>query len=141
MTSSASAIPKRQAIWGRSFAVLAEFPDSDEGARQANAYMAEHPGVGVLDVTGGRVILASSTDKGEPVGPVRRMLCSCCGAEARGRQWHNRDTGYGLCTNCIDFCHRKETPESFRSLYGDRGVHFDVPVATGKTTNQGETPC
>lgn len=122
---------RRHTSWGRSFIIQAEFPDTEAGARDANAYMGKHPGVGVLEVIDGRVILASNTDKGEPVGPVRRMLCSCCGAETRGRQWHNRDTGYGLCSDCIDFCHRKETAESFRSLYGDRGVHFDVPVAAG----------
>jgi hypothetical protein len=35
------------------------------------------------------------------IGPARWLLCSCCGAETRGRQWHNRDTGYGLCVSCI----------------------------------------
>lgn len=56
----------------------------------------------------------------------RRMLCSCCGAETIGRQWHNRDTGWGLCVDCIDRCHRGETEESFSRLYGERGVHFDI---------------
>lgn len=59
--------------------------------------------------------------------PVQRMLCPCCGGVTRGRQWHNRDIGYGLCVSCIDFCHRNETPERFQSLYGVRGVHFDIP--------------
>jgi len=66
----------------------------------------------------------STTDT--PTAPIRRLLCSCCGAVTRGRQWHNRDTGYGLCVDCIERCHRNETPEQFRQLYGDRGVHFDV---------------
>ena len=127
MSISASESPKRHATWGRSFAVLAVFPDSDEGTRQANEFMTEHPGAGVLEVINGAVILASNADKGEPVGPVRRLLCSCCGAVTQGRQWHNRDTGYGLCTACIDFCSRNETPESFRSLYGDHGVHYALP--------------
>lgn len=59
--------------------------------------------------------------------PVVRLLCSCCGAVTRGRQWRNRDTGFGLCVSCIDFCHRKTTPEEFQSRYGVRGVHYDVP--------------
>lgn len=58
----------------------------------------------------------------------RRLECSCCGAETLGRQWWNRDTGYGLCVACIPFCQRGETPETFASLYGTRGVHFDLPV-------------
>jgi hypothetical protein len=49
---------------GRAFTIQAEFPDTDEGARAANAYMLEHPGVGVLEVIAGRVILAANTDKG-----------------------------------------------------------------------------
>lgn len=59
--------------------------------------------------------------------PVRRLLCSCCGAATRGRQWDNQDNGWGLCTSCIDYCHRNETPEQFQSIYGVRGVHFDIP--------------
>lgn len=58
--------------------------------------------------------------------PVRRLTCCCCGAATRGRQWWNRDTGFGLCTDCIDFCARNTTPEDFQQSYGDRGVHFDV---------------
>lgn len=61
--------------------------------------------------------------------PVRRVLCSCCGGVTQGRQWYNRDIGYGLCASCIDFCHRNETAERFQSLYGVRGVHFDIPSA------------
>ena len=45
-----------------------------------------------------------------------------------GRQWWNRDTGYGLCVKCIPFCERGETPESFQRLYGERGVHYAVEL-------------
>ena len=57
---------------------------------------------------------------------VRRLLCSCCGAVTRGRQWYNRDTGHGLCVDCIEQCQRNETPEQFERCYGVRGVHFDI---------------
>lgn len=57
---------------------------------------------------------------------IRTLRCCCCGAITRGRQWHNRDTGYGLCPDCIDFCHRNTTDDEFRSNYGDRGVHYDI---------------
>ncbi len=61
--------------------------------------------------------------------PVRSyMRCCCCGASTRGRQWHNRDTGYGLCVDCITFCHRNESPAEFTRLYGHRGIHFDLPA-------------
>jgi hypothetical protein len=56
----------------------------------------------------------------------RRMLCSCCGAETRGRQWHNRDTGFGLCVACIDYCGKRMSADEFQRCYGNRGEHFDI---------------
>lgn len=61
-------------------------------------------------------------------GPVRGLICSCCGGHTTGRQWHNRDTGYGLCPGCVDFCRRGVSDEEFRSSYGLPGVHFDLPA-------------
>ena len=29
------------------------------------------------------------------------LTCACCGERARGRQWWNRDTGYGVCSRCF----------------------------------------
>lgn len=55
---------KYHRLMGRLFVVVAEFDDTDEGTTQANAYMTAHPGIGVLEVVGGKVILASNTDKG-----------------------------------------------------------------------------
>lgn len=60
---------------------------------------------------------------------VRNLKCSCCGGLTRGRQWHNRDTGYGLCSSCISFVSERTTPEEVRRCYGDRGVHYDLPGA------------
>lgn len=61
------AAPRRYTLAGRSFAVAAEFPDDEAGTIAANQYMEAHPGVGVLAVDDGRVILASNSDKGEVV--------------------------------------------------------------------------
>lgn len=58
---------------------------------------------------------------------IQHLICCCCGAETRGRQWHNRDTGYGLCDRCIDLCRRKMTAADMQSCYGIRGVHYDLP--------------
>lgn len=60
--------------------------------------------------------------------PIVSMSCPCCGAYTRGRQWHNRDTGYGLCVACIPFCmeQAERHGESMGDLYGIRGVHYDV---------------
>lgn len=36
-------------------------------------------------------------------GEPRRLECSCCGGDAgRFAQWHNQDTGYGMCARCVD---------------------------------------
>jgi hypothetical protein len=61
-------------------------------------------------------------------GPVVHLECCCCGSGTYGRQWWNRDTGYGLCPGCFemngvaDVAHGQEA----RS-FGVRGVHWDVP--------------
>ncbi len=60
------------------------------------------------------------------IGRVRWLYCACCGERCRGRQWWNRDTGWGLCANCIDYTSKSETPEEHRQCYGERGVHYDI---------------
>ena len=62
------------------------------------------------------------------VSPIRSLECCCCGNRTRGRQWFNRDTGYGLCVACVEYCKRGISDDEFRSYYGERGVHFDVPA-------------
>lgn len=60
--------------------------------------------------------------------PVRRLICSCCGAHTAGRQWHNRDTGYGLCNNCIDYVATRT--EDMDACYGVLGVHYGLELTT-----------
>lgn len=62
---------------------------------------------------------------------VRRLICCCCGGGTRGRQWHNRDTGYGLCVECADSIALTETPEEMRARYGVRGVNYCVEESNG----------
>lgn len=56
--------------------------------------------------------------------PAVALRCCCCGASTRGRQWFNRDTGYGICTPCVnaEIGHLAASSPA----YGIRGVHFDV---------------
>lgn len=61
---SAQPRQKRHTLFDRSFAVVAEFPDSEDGTREANAFMEMNPGAAVLEVIDGRVILADKADKG-----------------------------------------------------------------------------
>jgi len=73
------------------------------------------------------VDMVSSVTVNAKYGKVKRLTCCCCGETTTGRQWFNRDTGYGLCKKCINFCARGETNEAFRECYGIRGIHFDLP--------------
>lgn len=57
---------KFHTLYGRVFAIVAEFADTDEGAKEANRFMESHEGIGVLEVIDGRVILADCADKGIP---------------------------------------------------------------------------
>lgn len=59
-------------------------------------------------------------------GRVRWLSCCVCGAGTRGRQWWNRDTGFGICETCADEQAARETPERHKDLYGQRGVHFGI---------------
>lgn len=53
-----------------------------------------------------------------PLPRTQDLFCACCGASTRGRQWHNRDDGYGLCPDCIAFVSRNETHENLVRAYG-----------------------
>ena len=52
------------------------------------------------------------------------LTCCCCGNLTSGRQWWNRDTGYGICKRCADDEIGADCPQA--SAYGTRGVHFDI---------------
>ena len=57
-------------------------------------------------------------------GPVITLTCACCAGVAIGRQWHNRDTGYGLCSSCVEYVSSRETPENMKSYYGIEDIHY-----------------
>ena len=53
-----------------------------------------------------------------------KLQCCCCGSSTYGRQWWNRDKGFGLCPTCADMLQNKETPENMMSYYGINGTHY-----------------
>lgn len=53
------------------------------------------------------------------------MICASCGDATRGRQWWNRDKGFGLCLKCIKL-NQAEAYHVEHSAWGIRGFHFDV---------------
>lgn len=52
------------------------------------------------------------------------LTCCCCGSYTTGRQWHNRDTGYGLCQSCASWMKTNTSPEDMTKCYGKEGYHF-----------------
>lgn len=126
-----SNIPTYFLLNARAFKIVAEFPDTPEGAKAANLFMTDNASVSVLSVSGGRIILADNEDSGQPLkvplSPVRYKTCACCGAATRGCQWPNQDTGRGLCVDCIDRTGRKMDAREHLFIYGYRGLHFDIP--------------
>jgi hypothetical protein len=63
---------------------------------------------------------------------AQHLRCACCGESAYGKQWWNRDTGWGLCVQCGEEMLSGViggTPmpiEELERSYGRRGVHWDV---------------
>lgn len=58
---------------------------------------------------------------------VQALECCCCSNIEIGRQWHNRDTGYGICTSCVEYAKRGYTPEQFTNVYGLESYHYSIP--------------
>lgn len=54
------------------------------------------------------------------------LTCSCCGQLTKGRQWHNRDNGYGLCNKCADRFEPTTPDNEMLSNYGRSGTHYRV---------------
>ena len=71
----------------------------------------------------------------ERAKPVVWLRCACCGAGVEGRQWWNRDTGYGVCVGCAEWMEsRRESKPHLESepvsrLYGVRGIHWGLTPA------------
>jgi hypothetical protein len=63
--------------------------------------------------------------------PVVGLTCCCCGDSTRGRQWWNRDTGFGICAACIRWLRKRgESAKEIHDCYGVEGVHFNVEDST-----------
>lgn len=66
---------------------------------------------------------------------TRTLVCACCGEPTKGRQWYNRDDGYGICPPCGNAVAEREGEAAARSYYGRRGIHWDTEAA-----QEAETP-
>lgn len=57
---------------------------------------------------------------------MKNLICACCGENAgQFEQWHNRDTGYGLCLRCRKWLFtRKVNDDEILRNYGVEGVNY-----------------
>ena len=91
----------------------------------SNAFMLSSPGWSVIGIDGkGLIHVAENSDKGTPLEHVRRLLCCCCGAEFKGRQFANQDTGWGLGDCCVERV--SAHVEDMERTYGISGIHYNV---------------
>ncbi len=82
----------------------------------------------ILDAPNGRACKECE----ERAKPIRELGCCCCGNSTKGRQWWNRDTGYGICPSCIEYVRKHgETDAEIRENYGIAGIHYGVEVQHG----------
>ena len=59
--------------------------------------------------------------------PIKTLICCCCGQFTKGRQWYNRDKGYGVCPKCIKSFHNIP-PDEIKDNYGIKGFHYDIQI-------------
>ncbi len=60
------------------------------------------------------------------VSRVKTLICSCCGKYTKGRQWWNREIGYGICKECVPRWERHYTPEGMKECCGVEGIHYNL---------------
>lgn len=60
------------------------------------------------------------------ISDIKMLTCCCCGEITKGRQWWNRDKGFGLCERCAEMISKKEDEETMKSCYGIKGVHYCI---------------
>ena len=54
---------------------------------------------------------------------LKDLHCACCGGWTRGKQYHNQDTGYGICAPCVAWIETKEGKDYIEDYYGKYGIH------------------
>jgi hypothetical protein len=58
-----------------------------------------------------------------------RKCCVCAAAIWQQlKQWHNRDTGWSICRECVMRYRPTMHGEEFEQLYGEEGVHYPGPT-------------
>lgn len=53
---------------------------------------------------------------------MKALKCACCNRRCLGKQWWNRDQGFGVCPACA----YNEDQENVQMMYGKAGEHYAV---------------
>jgi hypothetical protein len=56
---------------------------------------------------------------------MNRLTCAVCGDACRGRQWWNRDDGFGVCPRCWREAVKREGLDEATRLYGKPGENHE----------------
>jgi len=65
------------------------------------------------------------------------LTCAVCGGNAPGRQWWNRDTGYGVCPTCFKEEVQRDGLYEAVLRYGHPGEHHSLDAAEPATVDNG----
>lgn len=98
-TSSATE-PKYHTLYGLMYRIVAEYPDSEDGTREANQFMEANPGVGVLAVEDGRIILTHEDDPGAATDVD--LVINRVKADAKADRWGRSSVSVGLTLIIVD---------------------------------------
>lgn len=59
---------------------------------------------------------------------MKLLICNCCGKYTHGKQWWNRDTGFGECKSCVEWKleEKRETKEGIELSSGKIGIYCGI---------------
>lgn len=55
---------------------------------------------------------------------IKTLTCCCCGELTQGRQWWNRDNGFGHCNSCTDRYDQDTKIGERNDCFGIKGKHY-----------------
>lgn len=57
---------------------------------------------------------------------LANLICNCCGQYIKGKQWWNRDEGYGICKSCGEEQADRYGLAQVELDNGKKGIHWGV---------------
>jgi hypothetical protein len=57
---------------------------------------------------------------------MKFLICCCCGERTIGKQWWNRDKGYGVCKECGEREEKRAGIEEAQRSFGVKGKNWAI---------------